>query len=168
MIDETFHNFFCSIFEMDSYLNATIGIHNVDAHVSSITFTLSSSCTSISYVHNLLIFLSQIEFQCSKFASHMENFPPCSKKGILPHAWTIIVVVMRLEHIQHGNTNGNARIPLTQTLVCLLMTKLLDFKCWIKFISPIINIAPYSYTNIFTWISCILINRLQIVNIMNV
>jgi hypothetical protein len=35
----------------------------------------------------------------------MEKFPPCSKEGILPHARTIVVVIMQFEHIQHGNTN---------------------------------------------------------------
>jgi hypothetical protein len=61
--------------------------HNVDSHASfSIMLTLISSCTSISYMHNLLISFHKLNVTILKYASQMEKFPPCSKEGILPHS----------------------------------------------------------------------------------
>jgi hypothetical protein len=80
----------------------------------------------------------------------MEKFPPCSKEGILPHAWTIVVVVMQLERTTWKHKLKSKNL-INSNFGLSFDDKVVEdfFKCWIKFFSPIINIAPYSYTNIF-------------------
>jgi hypothetical protein len=68
----------------------------------------------------------------------------------------------RIWNTSYGNTLKNKN-PKNSNFGLFNDNKVcIDFKFWIKLFSHVVNIAPFSCTNIFTSKSCILIDRLWI------